>query len=79
MKVIPFAASEQKYDNATLPFGACFVNRIIIKDDHTLRCFFGSENPEVRQSQTSYIDFNLESESFDNNIYKVKLKAGTGT
>ena len=75
---ITFAASEKVYENATLPVGACFVPRIIRKDDHTLRCFFTSENPGQRQSQTWRIDFNLETGAFDNHIHQVELETDQG-
>jgi hypothetical protein len=58
-KVIPFARSEQAFENETLPVGACFVPRIIKKDDTTLRCYFASEDPGNREAQTWLIDFDL--------------------
>ena len=72
--VIRFAASEMSYDNVRLPEGACFVPRIIRKDHRTLRCYFSSEQPGVRQSQMWYRDFDLERCNFDNAIYPVKLQ-----
>ena len=41
-KVIPFARSEQAFENETLPVGACFVPRILQTDAKTLRCYFAS-------------------------------------
>lgn len=41
--VTPFARGEQAFANETLPPGACYVPRIIRKDDDTLRCYFASE------------------------------------
>ncbi|HHV60654.1 MAG TPA: exo-alpha-sialidase [Clostridiaceae bacterium] len=78
-KVIRFASSEMDFRNAKLPAGACFVPRIIQKNDKTLRCFFASENPGVRESQTWYIDFDLDENDFIYNIYKAKLKISLGT
>ncbi|MBE0652522.1 MAG: exo-alpha-sialidase [Bacteroidales bacterium] len=77
-KILPFASSEKVYENEKLPVGSCFVARILQKDKNTLRVFFASENPGVRQSQTWYIDFDLDTESFDNNIYKAKIKTKYG-
>ncbi|HEY3328784.1 MAG TPA: sialidase family protein [Capsulimonadaceae bacterium] len=75
---VTFAASEMKYQNASLPVGACFVPRIIEKDATTLRCFFASEDPEHRQSQTWYIDFNRVTRAFDWNIYQMLLETDAG-
>ena len=44
-KIIRVARGGQLYDNEILPLGACFVPRIVQKDDSTLRCFFTSEEP----------------------------------
>ncbi len=77
-KIIPFARSEQAYENDTLPLGACFVPRIVKKDEKTLRCFFSSENPGKRQSQSWYTDFNLENRKFENRIYRVKIRTPSG-
>ncbi|MDF2725286.1 MAG: exo-alpha-sialidase [Paenibacillus sp.] len=77
-RIIRFAESEQAYDNETLPVGACFVPRIIRKDANTLRCFFVSEHPEVREGQTWYIDYRIDQTKFDTCIYKAKLKTPEG-
>lgn len=73
-----FAESEMKYRNEKLPVGACFVPRIIQKDSETLRCFFVSENPGNRESQTWYIDFKLKNLAFDDCIFKAKLRTKLG-
>lgn len=73
-----FAASEMKYENAALPPGACFVPRILQKDATTLRCFFASEEPGTRQSQTWYIDFDLTRGEFDWNIYPAHIVTDQG-
>ncbi len=78
-KVIDFARSEQRFENETLPVGACFVPRIIQKDAETLRCYFTSEDPGKRQSQMWYRDFDLKSGEFAATIYKAKLKTAAGT
>ncbi|QDT86011.1 sialidase family protein [Gimesia chilikensis] len=78
-KVIPFARSEQVFQNATLPVGACFVPRILQLNEHMLRCYFASEQPGKRQAQTWYCDFNLQTQSFADTIHKAKLKTAAGT
>ena len=76
--VIPFARSEQAFANATLPPGACFVPRIIRKDDDTLRCYFASEQPGRRQAQTWFRDFDLKTRSFSDTIHRARLVTAAG-
>jgi len=78
-QIIDFAKSEQVFENATLPVGACFVPRIIQKDADTLRCYFTSEDPGKRQSQMWYRDFDISSGKFAATIQKAKLKTSAGT
>ncbi|MEQ1861067.1 MAG: exo-alpha-sialidase [Chthoniobacteraceae bacterium] len=78
-KVIDFARGEQRFENETLPVGACFVPRIIEKDAQTLRCYFTSEDPGKRQSQMWYRDFDLRSGEFAATIHRAKLKTAAGT
>jgi hypothetical protein len=78
-KIIPFARSEQAFENETLPVGACFVPRILRKDDQSLRCYFASEQPGKRQAQTWLRDFDLKTRTFAPTIHKAKLKTATGT
>lgn len=77
-KNIPFAKSGQVFENATLPNGACFVPRIIRKDEKTVRCYF-SESPGLKQTQTWFIDFDIERMAFENQIHKARLKTAVGT
>jgi len=77
-RVIPFARGEQVFGNETLPPGACFVPRILRGDTDTLRCYFASEQPGVRQSQTWFIDFDLRRAEFANTIHRAKLKTTAG-
>jgi hypothetical protein len=77
-KIIPFARSEQTFENETLPVGACFVPRVLQKDEDTLRCFFASEQPGQRQAQTWYLDFDLASQAFEKRIHRAKLKTAAG-
>ena len=77
-QTVTFAASEKVYDNATLPVGACFVPRILQKDEQTLRCFFASENPGVRESQTWYIDFDLIQKGFKWQIHRAQIETDLG-
>ena len=78
-KVIDFAKGEQRFENETLPVGACFVPRILQKDANTLRCYFTSEDPGKRQSQMWYRDFDLKSGGFMPTIHKAKLQTAAGT
>jgi predicted neuraminidase len=78
-KVIDFARSEQVFENETLPFGQCFVPRILKKDAKTLRCYFTSQDPGKRQSQMWYLDFDLKRAAFENRIFRAKLKTAAGT
>jgi hypothetical protein len=77
-KVVTFAASEQVCDDTTLPVGACFVPRILRLNDRVLRCFFASEQPGKRQSQTWYRDFDVERSAFEAKVNKAKLKTQEG-
>ena len=76
--VIPFARTEQKFENETLPVGACFVPRILQKDDHSLRCYFASEQPGKRQAQTWFRDFDLMTRKLEASIHKARLKTSAG-
>lgn len=78
-KVLDFARGGQSFENETLPAGACFVPRIIQKDARTLRCYFASEEPGKRQSQTWHLDFDIERMSFENRLHRTKLKTTAGT
>lgn len=78
-RFIDFARSGQKFENETLPVGACFVPRVIAKDSDTLRCFFTSEAPGRRQSQMWFRDFDLKRSGFSPTIHKARLKTSTGT
>lgn len=73
------ARSEQQFANETLPAGACFVPRILQKDGHTLRCYFASEAPRTRQSQTWFMDFDTARLAFTNEIQRAKIKTSAGT
>jgi hypothetical protein len=77
-KIIPFARSGQVYKNETLPEGLCFAPNILQINDQTLRCFFTSENSGVRESQMWFIDFDLKTMRFKNEIYRAKLKTVAG-
>ena len=78
-RTMVMARSEQQFANETLPVGACFVPRILKKDDHTLRCYFASEAPRARQSQTWFIDFDTTQMAFTNEIHRAKIKTAAGT
>jgi hypothetical protein len=76
--ILPFARSEQVYDNETLPKGQCFVPRIVRKDTQTLRCYFASQDPGHREAQIWHIDFDLLTRIFDRRIFKTRLKTSRG-
>jgi predicted neuraminidase len=78
-KRIPVARGGQVYANFTLPEGACFVPRILRKDDSTLRVFFASEMPKQRQAQMHYLDFDLKAQVFRPEIHRARIKTSTGT
>jgi len=78
-KIIPFARSKQVFANETLPKGVCFAPNILKTDDHTLRCFFSSEQPGIRQSQVWFVDFDLKQMAFEESVHRAKLKMATGT
>ena len=78
-KIIPFARSEQRFENTKLPKGICWIPRIIQKDESTLRCYFVSECPGKSQGQVWYIDYDLASRLFAKTIHKVKIKIAAGT
>lgn len=78
-KIIDFAKSGQRFENETLPVGACFVPRILQKEDGTIRCYFTSEDPGKRQSQLWYRDFDPASGEFAQTIHRAKLKTAAGT
>jgi hypothetical protein len=73
--VIPFARSEQAFDNETLPFGACFVPRILQIDATTLRCYFSSRGGE---SQVWFRDFDLKTREFAPTIHRAQIKTAAG-
>jgi hypothetical protein len=73
------ARSEQAFANETLPVGACFVPRIRQVGPKTLRCWFASEQPGKRQSQTYYRDFDLGTLTFEREIHRMKLTTSEGT
>lgn len=77
--IIPMAHGGQSFENAALPAGACFVPRILQKDERTLRCYFASEQPGQRQAQTWYRDFDLPTRLFSNTIGKARMQTAAGT
>lgn len=75
--IIPLAKSGQVFKNVTLPIGACFVPRIIRKDEKTLRCYFASQGKGFEE-QIWFRDFDISSLTFRDYIYKAKLKTSYG-
>ncbi|MCC9605186.1 glycoside hydrolase [Blastopirellula sp. JC732] len=77
--VQPIAKGNQVFENETLSEGAVFVPRILPINDRTLRCYFASERPGVRQSQMWYRDFDVPTRTFAPTIHQVKIKTAAGT
>jgi hypothetical protein len=77
-KRIPIARAGQAFENSTLPMGACFVPRILRKDERTLRCYFSSGQPGEGQTQPWFIDFDLEKLAFSTSIHRAMLKTKAG-
>jgi hypothetical protein len=78
LDVMTVARSEQAFANETLPVGACFVPRIRQIGPKTLRCWFASEQPGKRQSQTYYRDLDLATMTFEPEIHRMKIKTADG-
>ncbi len=79
LDVMTVARSEQAFANATLSVGACFVPRVKQVGPQTLRCWFASEQPGKRQSQTYYRDLDLRTMTFEPEIHRMKLTTSEGT
>ena len=77
-RFITMAKSGQAFTNETLPLGACYASNVLLLKDHTLRCFFCSEQPGRGQSQMYYRDFNLQTQTFAEYVHRVKLKTSSG-
>ena len=76
--IIPFAHGGEKFANTQLPEGACFVPRILALNATTLRCYFASEQPDRRQSQTWYRDFDIPKREFHGSLHPVRLQTAHG-
>jgi hypothetical protein len=79
LDVMTVARSEQAFANETLPVGACFVPRVKQVGPQTVRCWFASEQPGRRQSQTYYRDLDLGTLTFEREIHRMKLTTSAGT
>ena len=79
LDVMTVARSEQAFANETLPVGACFVPRVKQVGPQTIRCWFASEQPGKRQSQTYYRDLDLRTMTFEASIHRMRLATGDGT
>ncbi len=79
LDVMTVARSEQAFANETLPVGACFVPRVKQVSPQTVRCWFASEQPGKRQSQTYYRDLDLRTLTFEKEIHRMKLTTSDGT
>ena len=79
LDVMTIARSEQAFANETLPVGACFVPRVKQVGPQTVRCWFASEQPGKRQSQTYYRDLDLRTMTFEAEIHRMRLTTSAGT
>lgn len=78
-QTLTFAASEMRFDNETLPVGACFVPHLLQKDARTLRCFFASEDLRAgSEAQTWYRDYDLTRGTFDGCIHRAEIETDQG-
>lgn len=76
--IVPFARSEQAFENETLPVGSSFVPRVIRMDEGRLRCYWASEQPGERQSQMYMRDFDIATRTFEPRIQRAKIKTSAG-
>jgi predicted neuraminidase len=78
-QTLTFAVSETRYDNETLPVGACFVPHLLRKDARTIRCFFASEDFRAgHEAQTWYRDYELTRGAFDGCIHRAEIETDQG-
>ena len=75
-RVLPFARSQQAFQNQVLPRGSCFVPRILVKDSATLRVYFASIPTDYSQQTLWFLDFHTHTQQFDNRIFPVYMEAG---
>jgi hypothetical protein len=77
-KFLKTAESGQAFTNETLPRGACYASGTLPLNERTLRCFFCSEQPGRGQSQMYYRDFDLRTQTFADDVQRLKLKTPSG-
>ena len=78
LAVHTIAEGAQIFSNVQLKPGACFVPRVYQKDERTLRVFFTSMEPQKRETESWYRDFDIVSGTFDNAIYPLYLETDEG-
>ena len=62
------AVPSQSFANTQLKAGACFVPRILQKDENTLRCFFLSMDVQNRETESWYRDYYISEGCFSDCI-----------
>ncbi len=77
-RIVRIAGSEQTFGDQRLPHGACFVPRLVRRDTQTLRCFFASEDPGRRESQTYHVDIDIATATVGRQLHKTLLHSVAG-
>lgn len=78
VEALKISESEQAFANETLLPGATFVPRVMRKDEKTLRVFFASTDPGVRQELTYYRDFDIQAKTWSNEVGRLKMRTHDG-
>ena len=68
------AVPSQGFANTQLKAGACFVPRILQKDENTLRCFFLSMDVQNRETESWYRDYYISEGCFSDCIYPLWME-----
>ena len=70
--------SEHKFSNLTLPHGPVLEATIFELNESTIRVMFASEDPNARQAEYYYIDFDLKTQSFESEAHRLQIKTENG-
>ncbi len=73
-----FAYGQQEYSNVKLLKGSAFVPRVIRKDENTLRFFFSNIAVSGSSGYIYYVDYDLNTESFDDSAYRLNIMTENG-
>ena len=72
------AGPGQRFANAQLKPGRCFVPRVLVKDERTLRCFFWSIDEGHRETESWYRDYDPVSGVFSSCVFPLFMETETG-